>query len=68
MEKKTQEPSVPRAERLAVSVHEACQIIGIGRTRLYQLINDGELASVRLGSRRLVKIEALREFIGRLGK
>jgi excisionase family DNA binding protein len=68
MPRTSNKPSVPVNERLAVSLREACQIIGIGRTRLYELINNGELESIRLGGRRLVKIEALRELIGRLGK
>ncbi|HXW71699.1 MAG TPA: helix-turn-helix domain-containing protein [Methylocella sp.] len=59
---------VPLSERLAVSLNEGGQIIGIGRTRLYELIKNGELQSVRLGGRRLIKTEALREFIGRLGQ
>src|SRR5262249_57885529 len=29
------------------------QIIGIGRTRLYELLNSGELPSIRTGFRRL---------------
>ena len=57
---------LPVEDRLAVSVKEAAQIIGIGRTRLYELLNSGELPSIRIGFRRLIKIEALRDFLGRL--
>jgi excisionase family DNA binding protein len=53
-------------ERLAVSIKEAAQIVGLGRTRLYELLKSGEIPSIRLGRRRLIKIEALREFVGRL--
>jgi excisionase family DNA binding protein len=59
-------PKVPVNERLAVSIKEATQIVGLGRTRLYELINCGELPSFRAVGRRLFKIEALREFVGRL--
>jgi excisionase family DNA binding protein len=61
-------PTVPVNERLAVSLREACQIIGIGRTRLYELIRESELQSFRLGGRRLIKTEALREFVERLAQ
>ncbi len=39
---------------------------GIGRTRLYQLINTGELPSVKLGGRRLFKADDLRRFVAKL--
>ncbi len=35
-------------------------MLGIGRTHLYELMN-GSLRSVRLGKRRLIPIEAIRE-------
>jgi excisionase family DNA binding protein len=36
-------------------------MLGIGRTHLYELMNNGSLRSVRLGKRRLIPIEAIRE-------
>jgi len=40
--------------------------LGIGRTKLYELIDSGELRSVRIGSRRFVTYAALDDFITRL--
>ena len=46
---------------LAVSPLAAAQMLGIGRTHLYELMNNGSLRSVRLGKRRLISIEAIKE-------
>jgi excisionase family DNA binding protein len=40
--------------------------LGIGRTKLYELIDSGELRSVKIGSRRFVTGAALDDFITRL--
>jgi excisionase family DNA binding protein len=47
---------------LTLSINDAASSLGIGRTKLYQLINAGKLEAVRIGRRTLVKtasIEAL---------
>ncbi|MDO8363050.1 MAG: excisionase family DNA-binding protein [Actinomycetota bacterium] len=46
-------------ERLAYSPSEACSAIGVGRTFLYSLLDSGQLASIRVGRRRLIPREAL---------
>ena len=53
--------SVP--DRLAVSPAEAAQLVGIGRTKIYEAIGTGELKSLKIGSRRLVAIDALRDWL-----
>jgi excisionase family DNA binding protein len=57
--------SIPMNERLNVSLPEACQLIGIGRTRLYDFINSGELRTLRIGGRRLVPMDAIRDFLAK---
>ena len=37
------------------SINEAAQMLGIGRTKAYDMIAKGELASMHIGSRRLVR-------------
>lgn len=41
----------------------ACERLGVGRTTLYQLINSGELMSVRVRGRRLISESAICDFI-----
>ena len=48
---------------IAVHIDEAVRLSGIGRTSLYTLITDGRIRTVRLGRRRLVLVESLREFL-----
>ena len=38
-------------EPLAVSPRQACFLLGVGNTRLYQLIGDGELSLIRMAAR-----------------
>ena len=49
-----------------LTVREAVQLSGIGRTKFYRLIGDGEVRAVKLGRRTLVERESLLDFIGRL--
>ena len=49
-------------EPLAVSVKNACQLLGVGRTTMWALMKDGRVKTVRIGRRRLViyaSLEAL---------
>ena len=49
---------------ITVSVAEACRIVGIGRTSLYQLLNAGKLEAIKLGRRRLIKVASLEALLG----
>jgi excisionase family DNA binding protein len=40
--------------RLTVTLAEAAQLLGIGRTTLQQLVTDGVVPSIKLGRRRLI--------------
>ncbi len=48
---------------LAVSPNEAARLCSIGRTTLYAALSSGELKSVKIGTRRLITIEALRAWL-----
>lgn len=50
-------------ERLAVSAVDAARLTGIGRTKLYEAIGSGTLRSLKIGKRRLIMIEALRDWL-----
>ena len=51
---------------LAVSVEDAAKLIGIGRTEIYKAIKQGSLASLKIGKRRLIRVETLREWLAAL--
>lgn len=48
---------------LAISVADAAQMIGLGKTRTWALIASGELATVKIGRRTLVKVDSLRSLV-----
>ena len=48
---------------IAVSPDEAARLAGIGRTSLYAALATGDLKSIKIGSRRLIKIEAIHEWL-----
>lgn len=51
--------AMPFAERLTCTVAEACRATGLGRTKMYELMGDGQIATKRIGRRRLVLIRSL---------
>jgi excisionase family DNA binding protein len=50
-------------EPLAVSPAQAARLMSVGRTFLYQQFENGSLRSVKVGGRRLVTLDAIREFL-----
>lgn len=53
------------AQILAVSPNEAARLCSIGRTTLYAALSSGELKSIKIGTRRLINVEALRDWLKR---
>ena len=54
--------SIP-VHRLAYTIDEALAAVPIGRTKLFELIATEQLRTVRIGSRRLIPVDALTELI-----
>ncbi len=52
-----------RPVRLVLTVEEAAERLGIGRTLMYALITSGEVESVRIGRLRRVPTDALEEYV-----
>lgn len=52
--------------RLLLTVEEAADLLGVGRTTMFALIKDGEIESVHIGRLRRVPTEALPAFLARL--
>jgi excisionase family DNA binding protein len=50
-------------EPLVVDVATAMQITTCGRSYLYQLLNNGSIASIKRGKRRLVIYSSLKAFL-----
>jgi excisionase family DNA binding protein len=61
-----QEESCPQAqviEPLAVRIPEACRMIGIGRSKLYELIADGTIEIVKIGSATVIPVSQLKALV-----
>jgi excisionase family DNA binding protein len=50
-------------ERLLLTVEEAAERLGIGRSLMYELIGSGQIASIRVGRLRRVPREALIDYV-----
>lgn len=48
---------------VAVTIPDACRALGLGRTKVYALINSGELKGVKIGGRRVVTFESIRRLV-----
>lgn len=48
---------------IAASIPESARIVGVSRSLIYKMLNEGRLPSVKIGRRRVIPIEALRAFI-----
>lgn len=49
--------------QMLCSIAEASTTLGIGRTKLYQLLANGQLASLHIGTRRLVKVDSIKALL-----
>lgn len=45
--------------KITATIKEACEMSGLGKTTLYARIALGEIATVTVGRRRLVKVDSL---------
>ena len=53
-------------ERLLLTPLETAQVMGIGRTKVYELMKDGSIESVHIGECRRIPLAAVEAFIERL--
>lgn len=49
--------------RLAVSPAEAARMLGLGRTKFYELLSTNEITSVKIGTRRLIRVAELEAWL-----
>lgn len=52
--------------KLLLSTEEAAQLLGIGRTRMYEILRSGAVKSVVIGRSRRIRPEDLEEYVRRL--
>lgn len=53
-------------EKILLNVEEAAEVLGVGKSTVYDLIRMRLLRSVRIGKSRRVPVEACRELVERL--
>lgn len=51
--------TMPFAQRLTCTIDDACEVTGLGRTKLYELIGTGRIVTTTIGRRRLVVVRSL---------
>lgn len=51
------------APKLAFTIAEACHAVGIGRTKLYELIGQGRIITRKIGSRTIIPAESLKALV-----
>ena len=54
-------------EKLLYRPNEAAKLLGIGRTRLFDLIRTGELRSMKRDGYRFITADALRDYVRQAG-
>ena len=50
-------------KKLTVTIPQACQLTGLGRSSIYRLFDDGKLKRLKAGSRTLIKVSDLENYI-----
>jgi len=45
---------------ILISIPDAGRALGIGRSKIYELLNSGDLETVTIGRRRLVRVESVK--------
>ncbi|MDQ6910175.1 MAG: helix-turn-helix domain-containing protein [Actinomycetota bacterium] len=59
-------PAGPSSVPLLLSVREAARALGIGRSKIYELIKNGEVEVVHIGRSCRVPVAALHDYVDRL--
>jgi hypothetical protein len=50
---------MPFAQRLTCTIEDACEVTGLGRTKLCELIGVGRIVTTTIRQRRLVVVRSL---------
>jgi excisionase family DNA binding protein len=55
--------AAPEFEPITVSIVTAAAMLGISRSKFYELLEAGDIEGIRIGSRKLIPVSTLREFV-----
>lgn len=53
----------PQPQRITVRIREACRMTGIGRSKFYELIQEGEIETIKVGAMTLIPVAGLEKFL-----
>ncbi len=53
------------AEPICMRINDAARMIGVGRTKLYELISQGEVEAIKIGKATRITTASLHELIRR---
>ena len=59
------EADIGRTTPITVRVPKAAEMLGIGRSKLYQFIQSGEIETIKAGRAALIPVESLHAFVAR---
>lgn len=54
---------LPIGERLSLSIEDAARLVGISRSKAYQLVNDGTWPYVQIGASKRISRRALEDWL-----
>ena len=57
---------MPQIEPISVTVEDGCRAFGVGRTKMYELMDAGDVESFTVGKRRLINYASLKALAQRL--
>lgn len=60
--------NAPLHEPLFVTIPDAGRMLAVRRSTIYRLIADGRLKASKLGARRLVSLDSIRELAAKLAQ
>ena len=59
--------TISEQQRVALSVEEAAGRLGVSRSLIWKMVNQGTIRTVRAGHRVLVPVSAVEEFLSASG-
>jgi excisionase family DNA binding protein len=57
------QPTRGHGLKLALSITEVCEALGVSRPTVYRLMDSGQLATFTVGRRRLIQVSELERFV-----